>query len=217
MAVVSGEGEEKALIKRLERGDVQALAELFLQHRERLWRMVNFRMDRRLAGRVDPEDVLQEAYLAAAQRLAHCCTRSVASVFAWLRLVVQQTLVDVHRRHASVQMRDVEREMPVGGFSYSQTTSASLAAQLAGHITSPSRAAVRAELLDTVEQAMERMDPTDREVLALRHFEELTNAEVAEALGIQQKAASMRYVRALRRLKEILAQLPGLAGEATHG
>jgi len=208
---MSPEGEEQALIQRLETGDEQALAALFSQHRERLWRMVSFRLDRRLAGRVDPEDVLQEAYLAAAQRLAHCRTSSAASVFAWLRLIVQQTLVDVHRRHVGAQGRDVERETPLGGFSYSQTTSASLAVQLAGHITSPSRAAARAELLDTVEQAMESMDPIDREVLALRHFEELTNAEVAEVLGIQHKAASVRYIRALRRLKGMLARWPGLA------
>jgi RNA polymerase sigma-70 factor (ECF subfamily) len=215
MSADSSEGNK--LVERLAQGDAQALAELFSLHRERLWRMVSFRLDRRLAGRVDPDDVLQEAYLSAAQRLAHCVTTSEASVFAWLRMIVQQTLVEVYRRHAGAQMRDVEREVAVGGFSYSQTTSASLAAQLAGHITSPSRAAVRAELLDTVEQAMESMDPIDREVLALRHFEELTNTEVADVLGIQQKAASIRYVRALRRLKEILAQLPGLAGEATHG
>jgi RNA polymerase sigma-70 factor (ECF subfamily) len=199
------------LANRLKRGDAQALAELFSQHRERLWRMVSFRMDRRLAGRVDPDDVLQEAYLAAVQRLVHYASGAPASPFAWLRTVVLQTMVDVHRRHKGAQMRDVGREVAVSGYAYPQATSASLALQLAGQMTSPSQAAARAETLAAVEQAIGSMDPLDQEVLALRHFEELTNGEVAEVLGIQPKAASIRYVRAVRRLKEILSQTPGFS------
>ena len=97
--------------------------------------------------------------------------------------------------------------------AYSQATSASVAIQLVGAFTSPSGAAARADVFGLVKNAIEQMDALDREVLALRHFEELTNSEVAETLGIEQKAASIRYIRALRRLKEILAQVPELAGE----
>ncbi|MEI6785051.1 MAG: sigma-70 family RNA polymerase sigma factor, partial [Verrucomicrobiota bacterium] len=100
---------------------------------------------------------------------------------------------------------------------YGQATSASVALQLVGAFTSPSGAAARADLLGLVKTAIEQMDPLDREVLALRHFEELSNSEVAETLGIEQKAASIRYIRALRRLKEVLAQMPDLAKEARHG
>jgi RNA polymerase sigma-70 factor (ECF subfamily) len=102
-------------------------------------------------------------------------------------------------------MRDAERDISIHGCRYPDATSTSLAIQLAGNLTSPSQAAMRAEASRQLELALETMDPIDREVLALRHFEELTNSEVAEALGIQQKAASIRYVRALRRLKGILA------------
>jgi RNA polymerase sigma-70 factor (ECF subfamily) len=203
--------ESDGLAHRLKCGDREALAELFSQHRQRLWRMVNFRMDRRLLGRVDADDVLQEAYLAAAGRLQHYGNDTPLSPFVWLRMILLQTLTDVHRHHLGAQMRDVDREIDLGGCRYPQTTTASLAALLLGNVTSPSQAAVRAEVLDQVEQAIAAMDPLDREVLALRHFEELGNGEVAEVLGIQQKAASIRYVRALRRLKAIMSQTPGFS------
>ncbi len=205
------------LESRLRAGDEQALAELFSRHRERLWRIVRFRLADRLRSRIDPDDVLQEAYLAAAQRLTHYGQDVAASPFLWLRMVVNQTMVELHRRHAGAQMRDAGRELAIQGCTYPEATSASVAIQLVGSFTSPSRAAARAELLDLVGKAIEGMDPVDREVLALRHFEELTNTEVAETLGIEQKAASIRYFRALRRLKAILAEVPGLAEEMADG
>ena len=203
--------EADGLADRLKRGDREALGMLFSQHRERLWRMVNFRMDRRLLGRIDPDDVLQEAYLAAAQRLSHYSDETSLSPFVWLRMVLMQTMIDIHRHHLGVQMRDAGKEVGRIACQYPQTTSVSLAAQLAGQFTSPSQAAVRKEMLYQVEQAVAAMDPLDQEVLALRHFEELTNSEIAEVLGIQQKAASIRYVRAIKRLKTVLSQMSGLA------
>ena len=203
----SREGDD--LSSRLRAGDKEALAELFAAHRERLWRMVDFRLDQRLQSRIDPDDVLQESYLAAAQRIDHYRAHPSMSPFVWLRLIVCQTLIDAHRRHLGVQLRDAGREVAIHGCHWTQTTSACLAIQLVGHLTSPSQAAARAEMLDLVEQAIGQMDATDQEVLALRHFEELTNVEVAEVLGIQKQAASMRYVRAVQRLKAILSQVPG--------
>jgi RNA polymerase sigma-70 factor (ECF subfamily) len=125
-----------------------------------------------------------------------------------LRLIVSQTLVDVHRRHLGAQKRDAEREVSIHGKRYPQATSVSLAGHLLGHLTSPSKAAMRAELADQLERALAEMSQIDQEVLVLRHFEELTNSEVAEILGIEQKAASIRYVRAIKRLKDVLSQLP---------
>jgi RNA polymerase sigma-70 factor, ECF subfamily len=201
--------EPGGLADRLKCGDVEALAVLFSEHRERLWRMVGFRMDRRLLGRVDPDDVLQEAYLAAAQRIDSYGNNSSLSPFVWLRMVLMQTLIDIHRHHLGAQMRDANREAVFPGNQYPQNTSISLAAQFVGKFTSPSQAAVREETLLRVEQAVAEMDPLDQEVLALRHFEELTNSEVAEVLGIQQKAASIRYVRAIQRLRAVMSQMPG--------
>ena len=199
------------LERRLRGGDTQALAELFARDRERLWRVIEFRLAEPLRGRLGPDDVLQEAFLAASQRLKHYAESPARSPFIWLRMIVNQTLIDLHRQHLGAQKRDAAREVSVDGAPYVQATSASVAIQLVGVFTSPSGAAARADVLGLVQAAIEQMDPIDREVLALRHFEELTNSEVAEALGIEQKAASIRYVRALRRLKEILAQVPDLA------
>lgn len=201
------------LRERLQSGDRQALAELFSRNRQRLRRTVQFRLDRRLQGRLDPDDVLQEAYLAAADRIGHAVAESSTSLFIWLRLIVTQTMVDVHRRHLGAQRRDADREVSILRGGSWQGTSSCLAVRLSGKLTSPSQAAIREERTRQLEEALEQMDPIDREVLALRHFEELTNSEVAEALDIQQKAASIRYVRALRRLKDVLAQLPDFADE----
>ncbi len=187
------------------------LADEFSRHRNRLWRMVDFRLDPALAGRVDPDDVLQEAWLAAAQRTEHFLKNESLGLFLWLRLVVEQTLVDVHRRHLGAQMRDAYREQSMHNPSLSRTTCVSLVARLLGTCTSPSRAAVREEEARQLREAIDGMDEIDREVLAMRHFEELTNAEVAQALGIQETAASNRYVRAIRRLKAILDTLPGFS------
>ena len=209
-------GGSDDLQQRLIEGDPQALADLFSRHRERLWRMVNFRLDRRLSGRVDPEDILQEAYLDAAQRIQHYRDDSPASSFLWLRMIVTQTMIDLHRRHLGAQRRDARREVSGDRGFFPASTSTSLASQFLGHLTSPSQAAMRAELSGQLEQAIAQMDPIDQEVLALRHFEELTNSEVAEVLGIQVKAASIRYVRALKRLQEVLSQLPGFGAELSH-
>jgi RNA polymerase sigma-70 factor (ECF subfamily) len=203
-------GEEE-LVGRLRQGDEGALAELFSQYRDRLWRLVTFRLPARLNGRVDAEDVLQEAYLAAAARLHHFRERTSGSFFVWLRLVVVQTLTDLQRQHLGAQMRDAGREVSLQP-AWGQGTSAALAVQLLGSLTSPSQAAIREELAGRLGAALEGMNPVDREILALRHFEELSNQETAEVLGVDEKAASIRYVRALKRLKDILSGMSEFRG-----
>jgi RNA polymerase sigma-70 factor (ECF subfamily) len=185
-------------------GDREALGSFFSRQRERLWRAVDFRLDARLRRRVDPEDVLQQAYLDAARRLEHFHADTPAAAFVWLRLVLMQTLVEVQRAHLGAEMRAAGREVYLDAGAGMDGTSISMAHHLIGELTSPSAAAMRAESVEQLEQALASMDAIDREILALRHFEELSNAEVAEVLGIQVKAASIRYVRALARLKGIL-------------
>ncbi len=215
MEAVSPEGSrlvDDPLLARVLAGDERAFAEAFAIHRERLWRMVHFRLDRRLQGRVDADDILQEAYLDGAKRLHHLADNQPISLFLWLRLVIGQTLIDVHRRHLGAKMRDADREESIQQ-RLSEGTSVSLSFHLLAHLTSPSQAAARAELTALVEEALGGMSDTDREVLALRHFEELTNSEVADVLGIERKAASIRYVRALARLKTVLQKIPGFFAE----
>ena len=207
-----GEADIADLLARVRAGDQPALADLFARHRDKLRRMVQLRLDHRLAGRVSPSDVLQEAYIDALKRIDHYFEKPDQPFFGWLRLVVGQRLADVHREHLA-QKRDVGHEVPIhrGGPG---ADSACLAACLLGSGTSPSHAAARTESFARLEEALDRMDALDREVLALRHFEELGNADTAEILGIQPAAASKRYVRALARLKQIMETIPGFGDGA---
>jgi RNA polymerase sigma-70 factor (ECF subfamily) len=209
---VEGETEIADLLAKVRTGDQAALAELFARHRDRLRRMIQLRLDHRLAGRVAASDVLQEAYIDAVKRIDHFFAKPDQSFFGWLRLVVGQRLADVHREHLA-QKRDAAQEVPIHRGAPG-ADSACLAACLLGDGTSPSNAAARSESFARLEEALNQMDPLDREVLALRHFEELSNAESAALLGIQPAAASKRYVRALARLKQILETIPGFDGRA---
>jgi RNA polymerase sigma-70 factor (ECF subfamily) len=197
------------LNERLRQRDPQALAELFADQRARLRRMVRLRMDRRLQGRLDPSDVLQEAFLEATQRLPEFQAQRSLPAHLWLRLLTGQRLLILHRRHLGAQMRDVGQEVSLHKGAYPAVSSASLAAQLMGRQSSPSQAAIRAEVQIRLQEALNTLDPLDREVLALRHFEELSNTETAQVLSLSKSAASNRYVRALVRLKAVLDQMPG--------
>jgi RNA polymerase sigma-70 factor (ECF subfamily) len=196
-----------ALLHQAEAGDQQALAELFNRHRDRLKQMVRLRLDRRLQGRIDPSDVLQEAYLDLAKRLPEYSQKPAMPFFLWLRFLTGQKLIDLHRRHLGAKMRDAGQEVSLYRGALPQASSVSLAHQLLGRLTSASRAAIRAETKIRVQEALNGMEPLDREVLTLRHFELLSNEETAQVLGISKSAASNRYIRALRRLKEIMIVL----------
>lgn len=202
--------DTEALVRRVRDGDQQALAELYGRYRGRLRRMVALRMDRRLQGRLDPSDVLQEAYLDVAERAAEYAAKLEWPFYLWLREITGQRLLILNRKHLGAQMRNAGREISLHHGALPQASSVSLAAQLLGRLTSPSLAAVRAEMQVKLQEALNSMDPLDREVLALRHFEELSNNETAAVLGLQKAAASNRYVRALKKLKEILSSMPGV-------
>ncbi|HEY2156791.1 MAG TPA: sigma-70 family RNA polymerase sigma factor [Isosphaeraceae bacterium] len=199
------------LTRRATLGDVSALSELFARHRGRLRQMVRLRLDRRLRGRVDPSDVLQDAFVDLSAKLPEYASRPSLPIFLWLRLVVGERLLRVHRHHLGAAMRDAGREISLHQGAFPEASSTSMAAQLLGHVTSASRAALRAEMQVMLQDAINGMDPIDREVIALRHFEELTNDEVATALGLTKAAASKRYVRAMLRLKAVIGNTQGLA------
>ena len=190
-------------------GDEPALLALFDRNRPRLRRMVQLRLDGRLQGRIDADDVLQEAFLDVARRAAEYLADPSMPPFLWVRFLTAQRLQALHRHHLGAGMRDPRREVALHHGAAPEASSASLAAMLLGRLTSPTRAARRAEMQLRLQEALNAMDPTDREVLTLRHFEELSNAEVAGLLGLRTTAASNRYVRALKRLKDILSEVAG--------
>lgn len=191
--------DDEPLEQRLRGGEDAALGELFENHRDRLRRMVHFRLDPRLVGRLDPDDVLQETFLEAEKRLL-AYREDDKPFLVWIRLITQQTMIDLHRKHLGAKMRTAGRE--VGA-----PRSGTLSGLFVGHFTSPSRAMMREEIRGRIENALQEMDEIDREVLMLRHFEDLSNKETAAVLGIQENAASNRYVRALGRLKGFLGDL----------
>jgi RNA polymerase sigma-70 factor, ECF subfamily len=204
------ERDDDDLLVRLEGGDERALTELFTRRRERLRRMVRLRLDRRLQGRIDSSDVLQDVYLEVARRAGEYLAHPNMPPFLWLRFLTGQTLQALHRHHLKVQMRDAGQEVSLRHRVAPRANSASLAEMLLGRLTSPTRAARRAEMQLKLQEVLNAMEPLDREILALRHFEELSNGEVAQVLGLSKTAASNRYMRALGRLKEMLQGMPGL-------
>jgi RNA polymerase sigma-70 factor (ECF subfamily) len=192
-------GETEGWLAGVRRGDAEALAALLDHYRPRLRQMVRLRMDRRLAGRVDPSDVIQEVYLDAKRQVQAYLQEPKVDFYVWLRGLVGQRLSNVRRQHLGAKCRTAWREV-----SLPAESSLMLAQQLLAGGTSPSRALLKKELRRRVQQAIERLPPGDREVILMRHFEEMSNREVAQAIGLSESGATMRYGRALFRLKEIL-------------
>jgi RNA polymerase sigma-70 factor, ECF subfamily len=203
------QSELTRLIELVRSGDQRALGVLFDRYRDRLRRMVELRMDPRLRSRLDASDVIQEAYLEVARDLESYVNDPKLAPLLWLRLHVGRRLITLHRKHLGTRMRDAGVEISLYQEALPQASSAALASMLLGRHTSPTQAAQRAERLLRVQDALNGLEPIDREVLALRHFEQLDRAETAQVLGISQEAGAKRYFRALKRLKDALATMPG--------
>jgi RNA polymerase sigma-70 factor, ECF subfamily len=196
-------------LAKLRVGDARALATFFDEHRDRMRRMVELRLDPRLRGRLDASDVVQEAFLDVARDLRAYLANPSLPPLLWLRLHVGRRMTTLHRQHLGTRMRDAGREISLFQGALPEASSAALASMLLGQHTSPTEAAQRAERLLRVQEALNSLAPIDREVLALRHFEQLGRSEAAQVLGITQEAGAKRYFRALKRMKDALATLPG--------
>jgi RNA polymerase sigma-70 factor (ECF subfamily) len=202
------------LVARANAGDRDAIVELLNCYRPRLRRMVALRLDPRLRGRVDASDIIQEGYLDAMRRLGEFVQDPSVPFYIWLRFLVGQRVQEQHRRHLDTPGRDVGREVSIYRGAMPGASTGALAARLLGKLTDPLQATLRAERKIRLQEALNRMDPLDREVLVLRHYEQMTNGDAALALGLSFKAASKRYTRALERLEKILSELPGFASGA---
>jgi RNA polymerase sigma-70 factor (ECF subfamily) len=205
----------RPLLDRAVAGDTPAWRGLVARYHDRLRRMVAVRLDPMLHSRLDPSDVLQEAYLDAFEQLPSYLAELRYPFFLWLRLVTGHRLAKVHRYHVGTQMRDAAREVSLFHGALPEASSAALAAQLLGRGEAPFDEAARAERRARVQDALNQLEPLDREVLSLRHFEQLTSAEAAEVLGISKAAASKRYLRAVAKLRAVLSGQPGGLEELT--
>lgn len=201
--------EQSALLQGAAQGDQAAVERLFAMHRDRLKSMVRLRLSRRLQGRVDESDVLQEAFVDLSRRLPEYLQDPKLPFFLWLRHLTGLKLTEMHRKHLGTQLRDVDREVSLHRGALPEANSVSLAAHLLGTLTTPSQAAIKAEQRLYVQEALNAMDPIDREVLALKHFEQLSISEIAEVLELSKAGAGSRYLRAIKRLKDILTRIPG--------
>jgi RNA polymerase sigma-70 factor (ECF subfamily) len=209
--MIENSSETDRLLQGAAGGDHENWGALLERHRGRLRRMVALRLDRRLQDRIGASDIIQEAYREASTRMAEYLKQPTMPFFLWLRFLTSQKLQELHRHHGAA-VRDAGGEVCLYEGSLPETSSAALAAQLLGHLTQPSQAAIRAEMKIRLQEALNSMDALDREVLALRHFEHLSNAETAHTLGIRESAASTRYIRALKKLRAILSTTPGGLG-----
>jgi len=191
-------------------GDKAAMLELFGEHRRRLRRMIELRMDRRLQGRVDASDVLQEAYIDLAQQLPNYVKNPSLPFFLWLRRITGQRLTMLHREHLGTKKRNAAVEVSLYGGGMPGASSFFLASKLVGQFTSVGQKAIRDELMIKLQDVINGMDERDREIVAMRHIEQLENGEIAALLDISKSAATHRYYRALSRLRDVLEEIPGM-------
>ncbi len=208
--MAAGSSESALLLDRARSGDNSALNALFDHYRDRLRRMVRLRLDRRLSGTVSSDAVLQVAFQEVTRHFPQYAKDSTLPVFLWLRQMTGQVLKSVHRSYLGSRYGSDDQEVSLQRGALPPASSISLAAQLLGKVDGSGLEAQLAEHRLIVQEALNSMDPLDREVLTLRHFERMSNDEVAQVLGLSPGAASIRYVKALKRIREILTSIPGL-------
>jgi len=193
--------ETQDLLAQAQRGEAEAVERLLTRHREPLRRMIGMRLDPALAARVDASDIVQDVLLEAHRRLSDYLRNPVLPFHLWLRHIAKDHMIDAHRRHRQAQRRSLDREQPLAHAGLGDHSSYELAGQLIDQEPTPATAAIRHELQRRLETAVNALENDDREIIVMRHFEQMTNQEVAGILGLTEAAASMRYLRALRRLK----------------
>lgn len=202
------------LLQDVREGDSQAVERLLARHRESLHRMIQLRMDQRIKRRVDVSDVVQDVLIEANRRLHDYLQNPAMAFHLWIRQIAKDRLIDAHRRHRVSAKRSIDREQPLAVRGGVDQSSLDFAAQLCDPQMTPAAAATQRELATHVEGAIGRLGETDREIILMRHYEQLSNSEIAAALGLTEPAASMRYLRAIRRLRELLDQDTASAGSA---
>jgi RNA polymerase sigma-70 factor (ECF subfamily) len=196
--------ETRDLLARAEQGEAAAVERLLTVHREPLRRMIGARLDPALAARVDASDIVQDVLLEAHKRLNDYLRNPAMPFQLWLRHIAKDHVIDAHRRHRQAQRRSMDREQPIVPAVLADHSSFELAGQLLDQELTPASAAIRHELQRRLNEAIAELEDDDREVILMRHAEQLSNQEVATALGLTEAAASMRYLRAVRRLRTVL-------------
>jgi RNA polymerase sigma-70 factor (ECF subfamily) len=199
--------ETQALLSSARAGDATARNHLLERHREALRRMVGLRMDPVLKRRLDASDIVQDVLIEADRRLADYLQEARMPFHLWLRHLAHDHMIDAHRRHRGVARRSLDREQPAAA-AFADQSAMDLAAIVRDRQLTPAAAATHRELELRFQAAIETLDELDREVILMRHFEQLSNSETAQSLALSDAAAGMRYLRAMRRLRVLLAEPP---------
>ncbi len=194
------------LLEGVRRGDENAANRLLDRHRDALRQLVAMRLDRKIQGRVDASDIVQDVMIEANRRLEKYLENPVMPFHLWLRHMAKDRLIDAHRRHRGSAKRSVDREQAMVAFGGMDHSTMELAAQLADGEMTPAAAATMQELQKRFEAAISELPELDQEIILMRHFEQLSNQEAAQVLQLSEPASSMRYLRAMRRLRELLAE-----------
>lgn len=192
------------LLGEARQGDADAVNQLIERHRDAIWRLVRMRLDRKIQQRVDVSDVVQDVFIEANRRLTRYLENPVMPFHLWLRQIAKDRIIDAHRRHRVSAKRSVDKEHQGRVALGPDQTSLALVNQLVDGEMTPAAAVTRRELAERVEQTIAELPEQDREILLMRHYEQLSNQEVADTMGLSQPAAGMRYLRAIRRLRETL-------------
>lgn len=198
--------QTRQLLAGVREGDAAALNRLLDRHREALRRVVQLRLDRALSRRVDASDVVQDVLIEAHQRLGEYLQNPKLPFHLWLRQLAADRVIDLHRHHRAAQRRSVDREQPLRAAGLAERSSFDLAARLRDPEPTPAAAIIRRELEARFLAALDELDDEDREIIVMRHFEQVGNSEAAQLLGLTPAAAGMRHLRALRRLRAILEE-----------
>lgn len=197
--------ETQQLLDQARQGQAEAVEQLLARHREPVRRMIDLRLDPAIVQRVDASDVVQDVMLEASRRLQDYLQNPVMPFLIWLRQLAKDHLIDAHRRHHLAQKRGVNREQAMHRPAWADQSSLDLAGQLVDGERTPASEAIQQELQRRLHDAIAQLEDVDREVILMRHFEQLTNQDVAQALELTEPAASMRYLRAVRRLRDLLS------------
>lgn len=207
--------QTETLLAAAKEGDSDAVNRLLEKHRGPVRRLVELRLDRKVQQRVDVSDVVQDVMIEASGRLSKYLDDPSMAFHLWLRQIAWDRIIDTYRRHRVSAKRNMDREQPIAVPAGADQSTMELAVQLCDPGVTPATAATRREIADQVERVIEQLSDQDREIITMRHYEHLSNLEIAEALDLNPPAASMRYLRALRRLRELLEQADS-AADSNH-
>ena len=192
------------LLRQAGQGNVAAVNQLMDRHRDALRQVIRMRLDQKIQRRIDVSDIVQEVLVEANRRLLDYIENPPMTFRLWLRQIAQDRIIDAHRRHRVSAKRSVDREQVLAAPPGHDQSSIQLAVMLSDHNLTPEAAALQKEMARHVQDAIAQLEDSDGEIIIMRHYEHLSNQEVAQALKLTEPAASMRYLRAIRRLKTVL-------------